>query len=417
MNIELGLQERDRLVVVRQIMAGDLRHKEAAERLGVCERKLRRLVRRWRLEGDGSVVSRRCGKAASNALCWAIRARLETILLEKYLDFSASLAAEKLASLEDLHVSRETVRQVQIKLDLHKPKARKARRAFQSRERRPRFGELIQIDGSPHAWLEGRCPRCTLIVFIDDATSRLTSLLFTPTESTRAYLLALRAHIKKCMERRWRSISDRRVFRVNAKEAVSGDGLTEFGRVLRRLGIESICAHTPQAKGRVERANQTLQDRLIKEMRLLGISTMEEANAFLPAFLREWNAGAFVKPPQEEADAHRPWTKGDAVLEETLARHEERTLSKNLTFQCGGISYAVKVDGPGTALRGAKVTLIHRLSGEMIVRYKDRSLVVTAFKTRPVPSQTEDEKTIDARMMTLLAKAQDSHHATQPVII
>ncbi len=166
----------------------------------------------------------------------------------------------------------------------------------------PRFGELIQIDGSPHDWFEGRGPRCTLIVFIDDATGRLTALRFAPAETTRAYLGALRDHVLAhgCPAAFY---SDRHgIFRVNAKDAASGDGKTELGRVSERLRIELINALTPQAKGRVERANQTLQDRLVREMRLRGISSIEEAQAFTPAFIAAWNQ-KFAVPPRDSQDA------------------------------------------------------------------------------------------------------------------
>ena len=182
------------------------------------------------------------------------------LLKEKYEDFGPTLAAEKLLELEGIAVSRETVRQLQIGEKLWKPKRRRVRRVFQTRERRPRFGELIQIDGSPHAWFEDRGPRCTLIVFIDDATSRLTALRFVPAETTRAYLETLRDHVL-AHDCPLAFYSDRHgIFRVNAKDAQSGDGKTAFGRMCDRLKIEPIQALTPQAKGRVERANQTLQD-------------------------------------------------------------------------------------------------------------------------------------------------------------
>src|SRR5208283_3376105 len=166
--------------------------------------------------------------------------------------------------IEGVSVSKETVRQIQIRLGLGRPRRRRAKTIFQVRERRPRFGELIQIDGSPHDWLEGRGPRCALIVFIDDATGRLTHLRFAPAETTKAYLEALEAHVL-AHGLPLAFYSDRHgIFRVNGKEAQGGDGFTEFGRVVERLRIELIHATTPQAKGRVERANQTLQDRLIK---------------------------------------------------------------------------------------------------------------------------------------------------------
>jgi hypothetical protein len=177
-------------------------------------------------------------------------------------DFGATLAAEKLLEREGIAVSAETVRRAQIRLGLWRPKQRRLKRVFQLRERRPRFGELIQIDGSPHDWFEGRGPRCTAIVFIDDATGRLTALHFAPAESTRAYLETLRGHVLEhsCPLAFYSDLHG--IFRVNAKDVRSGDGKTEFGRVAARLGIEAIHALTPQAKGRVERANRTLQSLL-----------------------------------------------------------------------------------------------------------------------------------------------------------
>jgi hypothetical protein len=163
----------------------------------------------------------------------------------------ATLASEKPGEIEGASASKETVRQIQIRLGLWRPRRRRTRKIFQVRERRPRFGELIQIDGSPHDWFEGRGPRCALIVFIDDATGRLTRLQFAPAETTKAYLLALDAHVL-AHGRPLPFYSDRHgIFRVNAKEAQGGDGFTEFGRVVERLRN----ATTPQAKGRVERAN------------------------------------------------------------------------------------------------------------------------------------------------------------------
>ena len=299
-------------------------------------------------------------------------------------------------------VSRETVRHIQAGLGLHRAKSRRAKKVFQSRIRRSRFGELVQIDGSPHEWLEGRGPRCTLIVFIDDATSRLLALRFVPAESTAAYNETLRG----CVLEHGRPLafySDRHgIFRINAKDAESGDGKTEFGRVVDRLDIELINANTPQAKGRVERSNQTLQDRMIKEMRLARIDTIAAANAFVPSFIAIWNA-RFAMPPRDETSACRPWTKTADELDDDLARREERTLTKALTFSTGGTKYCVKTHGPGTAPRSAKVTLYHYADGRMGVHYKDRILACTAYGTYAVPAPVEDEKTLDVRVDAIVA--------------
>src|SRR5271165_5743937 len=394
--------ERERFEVLRRVMRGELRQARAAELLGIGVRQVKRLVRSYRCEGEASVVSRRRGRPSNNRLDAAKVATIEATLRTRYADFGATLASEKLGEVEGVRVSKETVRQIQIRLGLWRPKRRRAQKIFQVRERRPRFGELIQIDGSPHDWFEGRGPRCTLIVFIDDATSRLTALRFVPVESLRAYLETLRCHVLEhgCPLAFY---SDRHgIFRVNAKDAQSGDGKTEFGRVAARLKIEPIHALTPQAKGRVERANQTLQDRLVKEMRLQNVSSIQAANRFAPVFIAFWN-GKFAVKPYDETSAHRLWTDTPQALEDALARHEERVLSKALTFSSAGTKYCVKTTGPGTALRGAKVTLHHFVGGGLSVHYKERLLQVTAYGTYPVPDPAEDEKTIDARVDAIVA--------------
>jgi hypothetical protein len=247
-----------------------------------------------------------------------------------------------------------------------------------------------------------------LIVFIDDATKHLMALRFVPAESTKAYLETLREQVLT-HGLPLALYSDRHgVFRVNAKDAQSGDGKTEFGRVAERLGIELIAASTPQAKGRVERANQTLQDRLIKEMRLRNIASMEAGQAFLPTFMRFWNE-KFGIPARDARSAWRPWTKGVEALDIELASREERTLSKALTFGFGGTKYCVNVRGPGTAMRGGKV-LVHRLvDGRIHVTYKDRPLTLTAYGTYAVPDPAVDEKTLDVRVDAIVAA-----HETAP---
>ena len=405
--------ERARLVLISQVCERLVSQRVAAERLGLCVRQVKRLVRSYRQRGDAGLVSGQRGRASNRQLQAGAGARVTALLSGKYRDFGPTLAAEKLAELEGVAVSRETVRRLQIKHGLWKPKARRHKRVFQLRERRPRFGELIQIDGSPHDWFEGRGERCALIVFIDDATGRLTALQFAPAETTRAYLIALKSHIL-AHGRPLALYSDRHgIFRVNAKDAKSGDGKTEFGRVAERLRIEAIQATTPQAKGRVERANQTLQDRLVREMRLRGISSMAAAQAFVPVFIALWNA-RFARPPRDAQDAHRPWTDAGAALDEALARREERTLSKALTFSAGGAVHCVRTSGPGMALRGAKVTLLHFMDGAMSVRYKDRAMPTTLVRSQNGPGPAEDEKTIDARIAAIIAASRATTQTPVP---
>jgi transposase len=400
--LTMSADERERSHLIRRTIERTLSQREAAERLGIGVRQVKRLVQAWKRDGDGGLLSRQRGRTAHNRLTDGTRLRIEGLLREVYPDFGPTLAAEKLAERDGIVVSRETVRRIQTRLRLHRPKKRGERRVFQIRDRRARFGELVQIDGSPHDWFEGRGPRCTLIVFVDDATSRLIALRFASAECTKAYLEALRDQVLT-HGRPLAFYSDRHgIFRINAKDAESGDGKTEFGRVVERLGIGLINALTPQAKGRVERANQTLQDRLIKEMRLSNINSIEAAHAFLPGFILKYNE-RFGVAPRDETPAHRPWTKTADELDETCARCEERVLTKALTFSSGGKKYCVKTAGPGTALRGARVALHHFADGRLRVYYKERPLAFTAYGTYPVPDPAEDEKTLDIRVDAIVA--------------
>ncbi len=401
--LAMSAKERGRAYVIRQVAERGMRQSRAAELLGIGIRQVKRLVSAHRRRGERGLVSGRRGKPSNNRLAAATVASIERALRERYADFGPTVAAEKLGQHEGLRVSAETVRQAQTRLGLWQPRQRRAKRVFQVRERRARFGELIQIDGSVHDWLEGRSPRMTLIVFIDDATGRLAALRFASAETTRAYVETLRDHVL-AHGVPLAFYSDRHgIFRVNAKELETGDGLTAFNRVTERLGIAQICATTPQAKGRVERANKTLQDRLIKELRLAGIRDMAAAQGFLPGFMARHNV-RFAVAPRSAEDAHRPWGAGIAALDATLATHEPRTLSKALTFSAGGAIHCIRTTGAGIALRGARVVVRRYLDGRMDVVFKDRVLPYTTVRELPRAADIEDDKTIDAHLEVILAR-------------
>ena len=226
------------------------------------------------------------------------------IVREHYQDFGPTLACEYLIERHDIRVSCEALRQMMINAGLWKDRDARRPRPYQPRYRRDCRGELIQVDGSKHWWFEDRGPQCTLLVYIDDATSELMHLKMVESESTFSYMDATREYI----ERHGKPValySDKHsVFRNNTASA-KGDGMTHFGRAMETLNIEIICANSPQAKGRVERANATLQDRLVKAMRLEGIATIAEANAFLPTYMAQHNT-RFAKPAFDARDLHRP---------------------------------------------------------------------------------------------------------------
>ena len=312
-------------------------------------------ARRWCHDGAA-------GRATA-AIRAALRAEVIGIIRERYADFGPTLAAEKLAELHGIHLARETVRQWMIAAGLWKDRRARLRPVHQPRYRRDCVGELIQIDGSEHWWFEDRGPQCTLLVYIDDATSRLMHLQFVESESTFDYFAATRAYL----ERHGKPVafySDKHgVFRVNKTDAVGGDGMTQFGRALHALNIDIICANTSQAKGRVERANGTLQDRLVKEMRLCGIDTIAAGNAFLPAFMDDYNA-RFAKAPLEDRDLHRPLA-GHDDLDDAFAWKEQRTVSMNLTLQYDKVLFILEPTEIARSLTRKRVTVVDYPDGRL----------------------------------------------------
>ena len=291
----MSQQELQRVEVIALRRSGQISQSEAARRLGVSVRQVRRLEAKVALRGAAGLRSARRGQPSNHRLALATVAEVGRLIRAHYRDFGPTLAGEYLQERHGIVLSKETVRQIMIAAKLWRPKRGAKAAIYALRERRGRFGELIQIDGSAHAWFEDRGPRCCLLVFIDDATSRLTQLRFVPQECTLGYMQALYGHIRQ-HGLPMTLYSDRHgIFRVNKGDA-RDDAVSQFGRALATLGIESICANSPQAKGRVERANGVLQDRLLKAMRLAGIDSIAAANAWLPQFMDRHNARFAVAP-------------------------------------------------------------------------------------------------------------------------
>jgi hypothetical protein len=265
------------------------------------------------------------------------------------------------------------------------------------RERRACFGELVQVDGSPHDWFEGRAAECTLLVFIDDATGKLGQLLFVESESFFSYCRATEGYLT-CHGKPGAFYSDKHgVFRVNQPSAGPSDALTQFGRAMQELDIQIICANTPQAKGRVERANQTLQDRLPKELRLRGISDWQAGNAFLPEYMDDFNR-RFAVQPRSTHDAHRPLTAQDN-LARLFRWQETRILSKNLTLQFDKVVYQIQTERPSYAMRNAAVTVCLDDQDNITILYKGKSLNYTVFNKQAKQSEVVQSKQIDQALL------------------
>ena len=386
-------EEIKRLAIMREIEKKQITQAKAAKQLGLSNRQIKRLWRAYQEQGAGGLVNKSRGKPSHNQLSEEVKQQALELIVGRYRDFGPTLATEKLVELHGLKISDESVRKMMIAEGLWKHSRKRKLQVFQMRERRACFGELVQIDGSDHDWFEGRSPRCTLLVFVDDATGKLLELRFVPHESFFGYCEAAR-HYFEHYGKPGTFYSDKHgIFHLNNPKLTPGDGLTDFGRAMQELGIEIICANTPQAKGRVERANQTLQDRLTKELRLRGISTPEAANRWLPEFMEDYNR-RFATAPRSDLDFHTPLAPSDN-LDLILCRKTTRTLSKNLTLQYHKTIFQLHVQRPTYAMRNAVVTVFENSKGEVTILYKNKPIAFEVYYQQEKQAEVVPSKSID----------------------
>ncbi|EGJ6597161.1 ISNCY family transposase [Escherichia coli] len=371
------MNDVNRLRILQDVIDRRLTTRLAASRLEISDRHCRRLLERYREHGPLSLANLRRGRPGNHRLSESLKLRVLSLLHDNYSDFGPTLAAEKLRERHNITVSVETLRKWMSADGLWVPYSRRKPRVHQPRYRRDCLGELVQIDGSPHDWFEGRAPKCCLLVFVDDATGRLMHLRFGETESAFDYMMATREYLEQ-HGKPLAFYSDKHgIFRVNNGGSTT-TGVTQFGRVLSELGIGLICANSPQAKGRVERANQTLQDRLIKEMRLEGISSIEEANAWLDTFIADFNR-RFARPAKYPKDLHRPVAESNDELDDIFAWQEQRKLSKTLTFRYDKMIYLVEPTEENTRIAGEKIKVYDYPDGRLAFKYGYRSLKYQVF--------------------------------------
>jgi len=406
--VAMSQGELSRYDTLLRVTRRELRVEDAATLLELSRRQVGRLLIHMRTEGAAGLVSRKRGKPSNRRHSDIFRERVIAIVRERYADFGPTLAAEYLAERHDIVISHETLRKLMITADLWKDRDARRPRPYQPRYRRDCRGELIQIDGSKHWWFEDRGPQCTLLVYIDDATSELMHLKMVETENTFGYMDATSAYI----ERHGKPVafySDKHgVFRNNNASA-TGDGMTHFGRALEALNIEIICANSPQAKGRVERANSTLQDRLVKAMRLEGISTLPEANAFLPIYMARHNS-QFARAPFDPRDLHRPLAAHDDLLAEMVWR-EQRTLTAALTLHYNKVLFILEPNEISRPLAGKRVDVCEYPDGRLEIQHNGRILPHHVFdKMR----QVNQAAVVDNKHLGAALKLAKEMQATAP---
>lgn len=389
--VGLSGRERDRLVLLRQVKEGKLTQRKAAEQLGLSSRWVKKLMKRLRGEGDRGLAHRLRGRASNRGHGAEVRKRALRFVRDRYGDYGPTLAAEVLASEHGIQVNRETLRQWMSQAQIWKPQRQKIKQVHVWRQRREQRGELVQWDTSEHLWLEGRGEKLYLIAMIDDATSELTAR-FAVSDSTEQNMRLLWRYI----ERHGRPVevyTDKAgLFQVNRplhynKHLSPAPEQTQIKRALEELGIGRIAAHSPQAKGRVERSFGTMQDRLVKGLRRAEARTLEEANRYLwEVFEPEWKQ-RFAKRPASELDAHRALRK-DQHLASSLSYVDIRMVNNDYTLRWFGERYQIAATDVQPRMRKSKLRVEQRLDGTFVACWEDRHIPLNVCP-EPAPAQPQ----------------------------
>jgi transposase len=405
---ELGLmsqKEVHRFEVIKRVLDGGFDQGQAAQLLSLSKRQVKRLCRSVRERGPQGLISRKRGRPSNRRIADERREHFVQLVRCQYADFGPQLAHEYLQREHGFEWSVQTLRSWMLQAGLWQAKRRRAKRVHNPRARRECLGELVQIDGSHHDWFEGRSAKCCLIAFIDDATGRVLGARFFEQETTQGYLDVLQA----LMQRHGAPLalySDRHGIFTKADPQDAKP--TQFERALLQLQIEPICARSPQAKGRVERLFQTLQDRMCKAMRLQGIDNIEQANTWLDQYRREHNR-RFAVDPMRAQDMHRPWTGTVQALADICSLHHQRQLSAQGACKFEGSILQLLPNQPHAPKARAMVDIAQHGDGSRHLSYRGQPLAFRSYALREAKhtGRAEDHKTLNARV----DKARDAQHA------
>jgi transposase len=389
--IEMTQQERDRLFTLRQAAKKQITQRQAAERLGVTKRWVRKLVQRWRKKGDRVVVHGLRGQRSPRKIAAATERRAMGIVKREYSDFGPTLAAEYLEREHQIQVSRETLRQWMLRAGLwRRRRPQRVEAVHLWRPRRSCWGELVQWDTSEHDWLEGRGPRLYYIAMIDDASSRVLAR-FAERDTTEENLRLLWAYLLR-FGRPLEYYTDRDSMFYTSRQKRDGEleaepEKTQIGRALEELGIGWIGARSPQAKGRVERHFDTAQDRLVKGLRKAGVCTVEGANAYLDGEFLPWVEQHLSRPPANPVDAHRPLGP-QHDLAAILSRVAYHRVDNDYTLRIQTRRYRIDRGQIRPGLRRARVRVEQRLDGTLAVRFRQHYLTIRECPASPTPAST-----------------------------
>jgi transposase-like protein len=385
----MSVKELRRLSVIHQVMEKKVRQIEAGRLLGLTDRQIRRLVRRVQKEGDRGLAHRRRGKRSNRAMDERQKSQVLGLYAKRYGDFGPTLAAEKLAERNGIRISDETLRLWLLEAGVtHFRRRARPHRAW--RERKRHRGEMIQMDGSHHDWLEGRGAACVLMGYIDDASNRVYARFY-PYEGTIPAMDSFKRYLRRDGIPMSVYLDKHSTYKAWAEPSIAEQlagrkPKSQFERALDELGVEVIHADSPQAKGRIERLFGTFQDRLIKEMRLAGINSLDEANRFLSGYLPIYNRRFSLKP-KEGVNLHRPIPAG-LNLDDILCIRTERTLRNDFTVAHNGGLYQIH-----DQIRAASVLVEERLDGSTRITHQGKRLRYQPILVRPIRETVKTLKT------------------------
>lgn len=385
--IQLSKKEIERGNIILKILDGKLIKKQACKILNLSLRQIYRLCKKYKAQGLIGLAHKNRGKSSNRKISSGACLQVLELINKHYSDFGPQLIKEQLEENHHIRLSREWIRSLMIKENLWEVNKRKNLPLYQRRERRPCEGDLIQIDGSYEKWFEDRADKSCLINMVDDATGKIQELYFTGHESTESYFKAFKSYINR-LGCPLAVYTDRHMIFKSPK-----GNLTQFGRAMKELKIELIHANSPQAKGRVERSHGTLQDRLIKMMRLKNISSIEEGNKYLEKFRIDYNK-RFARKSKNPQNAHRPLSEQEN-LNTILCIKEQRKISKNLNIQYKNKTYQITPKGNGRRLIG-KTILLYEINDNVALEYLGERYNYTIFEDQPYLETIMDRKKIDA---------------------
>ena len=400
--ISMSEKELSRYDIVKSLIEGKINGTDASKQIGVSVRHVKRLKLRVDKHGMNGLIHKSRGRTGNRKLCLEIAEKAEKCLKEKYYDFGPTFAAEKLKENHDIIINKETVRSIMTNLGLWKPKSRKQSKKWHTwRARKDNFGEMQQFDGSYHIWF-GREESC-LLLSVDDATGKITHAKFDINESTVAVFKFWLEYLDKNGLPLSIYLDKFSTYKINHKNAVDNkDMITQFERATRQVDVKLITAHSAEAKGRVERIFQTLQDRLVKELRLAGITTIEEANKFLEEYIPKFNA-KFAVVPKREKNLHKKLDKQtEEKLPQIFSTQNQRKVNNDYTVMFKNSFFQLDRKQPTTVYKKDTVVVEEHLDNSIKLRLRNYYLNYTVLPERP-------KKEINVKLVAITRQIQGSY--------